>query len=132
MLKNDDLVNLIKKKLEEYVRTDFTKVVKTFSEVHMTKEMLLEIFAEELEEVVSLLEDTIFEDIVAGQKQTSGSRAGTIFMQFKRKRASSSGKKSYTKLEKNKGITFFESGRVDKEGNSIIEIHFTTDMPKKV
>ena len=131
ILDNNDLIKEIKEKLEEYVRTDFATVVSSFEQIHMGQDTLREIFKEDLEEVDSFLDDIIDDSFVAGQKASSSSRTGTIFMQMKRSKKSTSGKKTFTKLKKMKGITIFESGKVDKNGNSILEIHFTTNIPKK-
>ena len=131
ILQNNDLIKEIKEKLEEYVRTDFATVVRTFEDVHMNQDMLREIFSEDLEEIDAFLDDIVDDSLVAGQKASSSSRSGTIFMQLKRGKKSASGKKTFTKLQKMKGITIFESGKVDKDGNSILEIHFTTNIPKK-
>lgn len=131
ILKNDDLIKEIREKLEEYIRTDFAKVVQTFEEVNMDKEMLLKIFKDDLEEIGAFVDDIVDGSFSAGRKASSSSKAGTIYMQMKRSKKSASGKKTFTKLEKLKGITIFESGKTDKDGNSIIEIHFTTNIPKK-
>jgi hypothetical protein len=84
--------------LEEYVRTDFATVVRTFEDVHMNQDMLREIFKEDLEEVGAFLDDIVDNSLAAGQKASSSSRSGTIFMQLKRGKRSASGKKTFTKL----------------------------------
>jgi hypothetical protein len=52
--------------LEEYVRTDFATVVRTFEDVHMNQDTLREIFKEDLEEVDAFLDDIIDDSLVAG------------------------------------------------------------------
>jgi hypothetical protein len=80
ILKNDDLIKEIRDKLEEYIRTDFAKVVQTFEEVNMDKEMLLKIFKDDLEEIGVFIDGIVDGSFSAGQKASSSSKAGTIYM----------------------------------------------------
>ena len=129
ILQNPELIDEIQAVFDEISKADLDAIVSEFASLYLTKKDLQSLFYEDKE--LDAIYDSIIDDVVtkAGRKSSTGNRKGTLAITFKVNKASE--KKKFTFL-KTRGVTLFQSGRKDKDGNSIIEFHFTNDMPQSV
>lgn len=129
ILQNPELIDEIQEVYDDISKADLDAIISEFASLYLTKKDLQSLFYEDKE--LDAIYDSIIDEAVAGagRKASSGSRRGTLAITFKVNKASD--KKKFTFL-KTRGVTLFQSGRKDKDGNSIIEFHFTNNMPQSI
>lgn len=123
LLKDSSLIAEIQTVFDDASKIDLETVVFKFSNRVLTKEQLISLFGEEIDELIN---DEAPKQVIAEIKGGTSSRSGTLSLSFKD--TSIGNKKNYIKSKNTKGITFFQRGKTSKSKDSNFEIHFTKDI----
>lgn len=122
ILQDVGLIEEIQKEIDLAREANLLSAVRKFNNQVLTKEQMIQLFGEEIEELVSSVPTMISGGVRGG----NGSRAGTISISFQSNVVAD--KKSYTKSEVIKGMTIFQRSKTSRSKGPNVEIHFTQNI----
>lgn len=124
ILQNPQIIAEIQNIFSEASMANLEQVVTEFNNKTLTKEQLIAIFGEEINQMVPETAQLV----AAGIKGGNASRKGTLSISLSTSQVKGV-TKSFTKSQNIKGITFFQRGSSSKNKKENFEIHFTQDIP---